>query len=252
VSRFFGDVATIARRELLRYSRERAFLLSQILLPVLAVLVLGFGLNRPVGELAPSVDYASFLGAGVLVLVLSSGALGGGYTLIADVQRGFLRPILVAPVSRASIVLGKILARLVLSGALMAILLAALGLFTAVGLPHPWIALATLLAITFGFVAAGILLAGALSSLESFRAVSVFVTVPVYLLSGMFFPVRTLPAPMRALAQANPLTYGVDLFRYATTNLAELPLWLDGLVVAALAIAPTLAAVAAFERRWNR
>jgi ABC-2 type transport system permease protein len=249
VTRFLVDVGTIARRELLRYAQERVFLLSQILLPVLAVLVVGFGLNRPVGEVAPDVDYASFLASGVLILVLSSGALGGGYTLIQDVQRGFLRPVLVAPISRTSIVVGKICARVLLSGALTAVVLVVLALFTRVGLPHPWIVIGTLVAITFGFVALGILIATALRSVESFRTIAVFVTLPVYLLSGMFFPVETLPGPMRFLARINPLTYGVDLFRYGTTDLAELSLWLDAIVVAALALVPTALAIRAFETR---
>jgi ABC-2 type transport system permease protein len=224
-------------------------MLAQVLLPIVAVLVVGFGLNRPVGEVGPNVDYASFLGSGVLMLVVLSSALGGGYTLIQDVQRGFLRPILVAPVSRTSIVVGKILARLLLSVSLAAVLIALLALFTRVGIPHPGIVVATLTGVTFGFVALGILIASALRSVESFRTVAVFLTFPLYVLSGMFFPVGTMPPAMRVLALANPLTYAVDLFRYGTTNLAELPLWLDATVVASIAIVPTLLAVRAFETR---
>ena len=243
--RFAEDVLTIARRELLRYSHERLFLLAQVLLPVLAVLVIGLGR----GEVAPGVDYASFLASGVVILILASGALGGGYTLIQDVERGFLRPILVAPISRTSIVVGKILARLLLSGALATVVIALLALFTRIGLPHPWLAAGTLLGVTFGFVALGILLAAALRKVESFRTIAVFVTVPLYLLSGMFFPVSTLPLPLQALALVNPLTYAVDLFRYGTAGVAELPIWLDGAVVGAGALLPTWLAVRAFETR---
>jgi ABC-2 type transport system permease protein len=249
VTRFLTDVATISRRELLRYRQERVFLLGQILFPIVAVLVIGLGLNRPVGEVGSSVDYASFLAAGVLMLVLLSSALGGGYTLIQDAQRGFLRPVLVAPVSRTSIVLGKIVARLLLSTVLVLVLVGVLALFTGVGLPHPGIAAGTLIATTFGFVALGILIATGLRSLESFRTVAVFLTFPLYLLSGMFFPVSTMPGPMRVLALANPLTYAVDLFRYSTTSLAELSLALDATVVGAIAIVPTLLAIRAFETK---
>jgi ABC-2 type transport system permease protein len=249
VTRFLTDVATISRRELLRYRQERVFLLGQILFPIVAVLVIGLGLNRPVGEVGSSVDYASFLAAGVLMLVLLSSALGGGYTLIQDAQRGFLRPVLVAPVSRTSIVLGKIVARLLLSTVLVLVLIGVLALFTGVGLPHPGIAAGTLIATTFGFVALGILIASGLRSLESFRTVAVFLTFPLYLLSGMFFPVSTMPGPMRVLALANPLTYAVDLFRYSTTSLAELSLALDATVVGAIAIVPTLLAIRAFETK---
>jgi ABC-2 type transport system permease protein len=251
VSRLLQDVATIALRELLRYRSERAFLLAQVLLPVVAVLVVGFGLNRPVGPIGPNVDYASFLGSGVLMLVVLSSALGGGYTLIQDVQRGFLRPILVAPVSRTSIVVGKIVARLLLSLALAAVLIALLAIFTRIGIPHPAIVVVTLTAVTFGFVALGILIATTLRSVESFRTVAIFLTFPLYVLSGMFFPVSTMPPAMRALALANPLTYAVDLFRYGTTDLAELTLLLDGTVVGAIAVVPTLLAIRAFETRLS-
>jgi ABC-2 type transport system permease protein len=152
-------------------------------------------------------------------------------------------------VSRTSIVLGKIVARLLLSTVLVLVLVGVLALFTGVGLPHPGIAAGTLIATTFGFVALGILIATGLRSLESFRTVAVFLTFPLYLLSGMFFPVSTMPGPMRVLALANPLTYAVDLFRYSTTSLAELSLALDATVVGAIAIVPTLLAIRAFETK---
>jgi ABC-2 type transport system permease protein len=244
LSRFLGDVGTIARRELLRYRRERMFLLGQLLLPILAVLLIGFGLNRPVGELGSGIDYASFLASGLLVLTISSGD-----TLIQDVQQGFLRPILVAPVSRTSIVIGKVAARLLLSAALVAALVAVLGLFTSLRLPRPDLALVAIAGVTLGFVAAGILLATYLRSAESFRLLAVFATLPIYFLSGMFFPVETMPPAMKVLALANPLSYGVDLLRFATTGARAFPLWLDLAVIAALAVVPTALAVRAFERR---
>jgi len=242
---FVHDVVTILRRELLRYERERVYLLGQILLPVLAVVFIGL----PAGRLGGDVDYASFLAAGVLMLTISSGAVGGGYTLIEDVQRGFLRPILVAPVSRTSIVVGKILARLLLSFLLVITMGLVLALFTDLRLAHPLMSLGALAAVTFGFVALGIVLATAVRRTESFRTVAVFATVPLYFLSGMFFPIESLPDPMHLLALLNPLTYGVDLFRYGTMDVHELPLVADGLVLSAFAVLMTALAARAFERR---
>ena len=242
---FFTDVATILRRELLRYRRERIYLLGQVLLPLLAVVFIGF----PGDRLGESVDYASFLASGLLMLIITSGAIGGGYTLIEDVQRGFLRPILVAPVTRTSIVVGKILARLLLSLFLVAVMVMILSLFTNLELAHPLMALGSLAAMTFGFVGFGIVLATSLRRAESFRSVAVFVTLPLYFLSGMFFPVETLPGLMRHVALVNPLTYGVDLFRYGTTDVNEIPLLADGLVLLVFAVLMTAIAARAFERR---
>ena len=242
---FVSDVMTILRRELLRYGRERAFLLAQVLLPVLAVLLIGL----PAGKLGQDLHYASYLGAGILMLTITSGAIGGGYTLIEDVQRGFLRSILVAPISRTSIVVGKILARLLLSLLLVITMGTVLAFFTDIGLAHPLLSLGALVAITFGFVALGILLATSLRRTESFRTVAVFVTLPLYLLSGMFFPIETFPRVTYLLALLNPLTYGVDLFRYGTIGVHELPLVADGLVLLAFAVLMTALAARAFERR---
>lgn len=245
---FLADAGAIARRELLRYRNERTSLVGQLLMPVLAVLFIGFGLNQPVGQIGPGIDYASFLGAGLLVLTISSGAIGGGYTLIQELQQGFLRPILVAPVSRASIVAGKVAARLLLSALLVAAILLALSLFVEVPMRHPAAALAALMGITCGCVASGILLAARLRRLESFRVLAVFITVPLYFLSGMFFPLATMPPAMRALALANPLTYGVDLFRFGVLGLHELPLALDVGALLVLALLPSAFAARALER----
>jgi ABC-2 type transport system permease protein len=75
------------------------------------------------------------------------------------------------------------------------------------------------------------------------------VTVPLYLFSGIFYPISTLPLPMRIVAHVNPLTYGTDLLRYALLGVSELPLALSFLILGLLAVAATGLAVAAFEWR---
>lgn len=242
---FFTDVATILRREALRYRRERAYLAGQILLPVLVVVFLGL----PIDNMSGGRDYVSFLAAGLMMLTISSGAIGGGYTLLEDVHAGFLRPILVAPISRLSLVVGKILARVLLSLVLVVSMFVIFTMFTSIRFASPLLSLLALTAISFGFVALGIVLATSLRRLESFRFFAVFLTLPIYLLSGMFFPVADMPAPMRIVAHLNPLTYGVDLFRYGLLETHELPLSLDLGVVLAFAVLTTWLAARAFERR---
>jgi ABC-2 type transport system permease protein len=242
---FLYDVGTILYREILRYKRERVYLVGQVLLPLLAVVFVGL----PVRGMGAEGNYVTFLASGLMMLTISSGAIGGGYTLLEDVQQGFLRPILVAPITRTSIVVGKILARLFLSLFLVIVMILIFSLFTDLNLAHPLLALGALSAVTFGFVALGILLATSLRSMESFRFLAVFITLPVYLLSGMLFPVAAMPPPMQFLARMNPLTYGVDLFRYGLTHVHEFGLWLDGLVLLVFAVFSTLLAARAFERR---
>ena len=114
---------------------------------------------------------------------------------------------------------------------------------------HPGAVLLAVAGVTATFVALGVGLASALRSLESFRLLAAFVTVPLYLLSGIFYPVSTLPALMRALAYANPLTYGVDLLRYGLLGVRELPLAASAGLLVALTVAATALAVAVFDRR---
>jgi len=92
-------------------------------------------------------------------------------------------------------------------------------------------------------------LASVLRSPESFRFLAALVTIPLYLLSGIFYPVSTLPAPTRLLAHANPLTYGVDLFRYGLLGVHEIPVGASALLLVLLTAASAAIAVAVFDRR---
>ncbi len=187
----------------------------------------------------------------MLALLVASGAVGGGVTLIEDRQSGFLRPLLLAPVSRTSLVLGKLAARTVASLLLVCLLVAILAAFTPLGLPHPGAVVLSVIGITSSFMALGIALASRLRSLESFRLLSALVTVPLYLLSGIFYPVRTLPAVTRWISQANPLTYGVDLLRYGVVGVHEIPLLRGVVVLALLSAGAVVLAVAAFGREGS-
>jgi ABC-2 type transport system permease protein len=248
VRRLALDSATIFRREVLRYRRDRAYWIGQLLFPLAIVAFVGFGLNRVV-QLPTGIDYVAHVGSGVLALLVGSGGVGGGFTLIQDRQSGFLRALLVAPVSRASLVLGKVAARVVASLALVLVLVAILATFSAIGLPHPGALLVAVTGLTAAFVALGIALASSLRSPESFRLLSGLVTIPLYLLSGIFYPLESLPAPSRALAMANPFTYGVDLLRYALLGVHEIPLARSGTLLSLLTVAALALAVATLDRR---
>ena len=120
--RLAQDAATIFLREWLRYRRDRAYWVGQLAFPLVVVAFIGFGLNGVV-HLPTGVDYLAHLASGILALVVGSGGVGGGMTLIQDRESGFLRALLVAPVSRASIVLGKVASRVAASLALVLVLL---------------------------------------------------------------------------------------------------------------------------------
>ncbi|UCE86109.1 MAG: ABC transporter permease [Deltaproteobacteria bacterium] len=250
MARVLVDTVTLFRREMLRYRRDRAYWVGQLAFPLAFVAFIGFGLDRVV-TLPTGIDYVAHIASGALALVIASAGVGGGFTLIEDRQSGFLRTLLVAPVSRSSLVLGKIAARVVASLALALVMLGLLAPFTALRLPHPAVLVFAIAGLTTAFVALGIVLASALRSLESFRLLSAFATIPIYLLSGIFYPLAALPVVTRALASANPFTYGVDLLRYALLDVHEVPVGFSAAVLAVLMLVSALVAVAAVDR-WTR
>ncbi|HVP31336.1 MAG TPA: ABC transporter permease [Myxococcota bacterium] len=245
------DAATIFRREWLRYRRDRAYWIGQLAFPLVVVGFIGFGLDGVV-RLPTGTRYLEHLATGILALLVGSGAVGGGVTLIQDRDSGFLRALLVAPVSRASIVVGKIASRVVASLALVAVLVGILAPFSGVGVAHAGAVVLAVVGITTSFVALGIALASRLRSLESFRLLSALVTVPLYFLSGIFYPVSTLPAPSRALALVNPLSYGVDLLRYGLVGVSEIDPIRSTAILLVLALATTGLAVRVFDARARR
>jgi len=247
MSRVLSDTWTLLRRELIRYRRDRAYWVGQLVFPLAIVAFLGFGLDSVV-SLPSGERYVGHLATGMLALLVGSGAVGGGFSLIEDRQSGFLRALLIAPVSRTSIVLGKLLARTLASLALVLVLVAILATFTPVRVAHPGALLLAVVAITAVFVGLGVALASRLRRLESFRLIAAMVTVPLYLFSGIFYPLATLPAPTRWVSRANPLSYGADLLRYGLLGVHEIaPATSAGMLVV-LTVAAVALAIAAIDR----
>ena len=244
---FAGDALAVLQREMLRYRRDRAYWVGQLAFPLAAVAFIGFGLNDVV-SLPTGADYVGHLASGMLALVVGSAGVGGGMTLIQDRESGFLRALLVAPISRGAVVAGKMLSRVIASLLLVAVQVVLLATFTPLAVPHAGAVLLAVVAITVSFVALGITLGTVLRSAESYRLIAGLVTVPLYLLSGIFYPVATLPFLTRVLSWANPLTYGVDLLRYGLLGVSEIPPTLSAALLALLTAACAVAAVAVFER----
>ena len=135
MSAVVGDTLTLLRRELIRYRRDRAYWIGQIVFPLAIVGFLGFGLDEVI-TLPSGTSYVGHLATGVLALLVGSGAVGGGFSLIEDRESGFLRSLLIAPVSRTSIVLSKLAARILASLLLVGVLVGILAVFTPVRVAH--------------------------------------------------------------------------------------------------------------------
>jgi ABC-2 type transport system permease protein len=144
--------------------------------------------------------------------------------------------------------LAKLIARVVVSLVLVCGLGALLALFTPLRVVDPLAGLLAVVGLTSIFVAIGISLAVPLRRLESFRLISAFVTIPLYLFSGIFYEIASLPAPTRWIAHINPLTYGVDLLRHALLGVHELPLALSTGLLGLGTLVAIGAAVVVFDR----
>ena len=227
---------TLCWRELVRFARQRNRVFGAIGQPIIFWVLFGFGLGRSFRLPAAggqSMNYLEYFFPGTLVLILLFTAIFATISIIEDRREGFLQSVLVAPLPRWSLVLGK-----VLGGTLIALVqgLVFLLLGLTVGLKFGVVALAAIalfsFLIAFALTALGFVIAWRLDSTQGFHAIMSVFLMPMWLLSGAFFPAdRGGSAGAAALAwiiRANPLTYGVaGLRRLIYWNLPDAPLPAD-------------------------
>ncbi|MEV5974890.1 ABC transporter permease [Streptomyces sp. NPDC051921] len=207
-------IHALVHRDLLRLFAQPTHTALMLLQPVLYLFVLGGGLAALVPDSSLGVGYQTYLFPGVLMMTVQTPAVMVGIRLITDRQSGYLRELLMAPVSRSTLLLGSCAGGTVVAAVQGAVLLALAG---AVGLPYDPLLLAMLLAGmvlgSFTLTALALALAVSLRRAEAFHMLLGLVMMPLLFLSGGFFPVGNLPGWARALAAADPLAYGVDLLR---------------------------------------
>jgi len=203
------------RRELLRFFRNRLRLLTSFVQPILFLLVIGTGF----GALAPSsgsVNFKTFMFPGILAMTVLFTALFSAISIVWDREFGFLREMLVAPVRRGAIVVGKCAGGTTTAAIQGAVMLLLAGL---VGVPYSPTLFATLLGemilVAVALTAFGVLVASRMSQIESFQAVIQFLVMPMFFLSGAIFPPTGLPQWLEVLTKLDPLTYAVDPMRRA-------------------------------------
>lgn len=214
-------------RELTRFTAERVRFLGALGQPLIYLLVMGtgFGATFRAAAAPQGFSYMAFMFPGILGMTVLFTSLFSAISVIWDREFGFLKEILVAPVSRSSIVLGK-----VLGGATIASLQGTI-LLLLTPLVHINIGLAQVVRLwvvmflmAFALTSLGLAVASRMSSMEGFQVIMNFLVVPMWLLSGAFFPVRGVPGWMAAVMRVDPLTYGVDALRgvvYEGTLLAN-------------------------------
>ncbi len=212
-------VYVIVAREFNKFIRERSRLISSVARPVIWLFLIGAGMSRMVRP-EGGMTYTQFIFPGILGMTILFSSIFSSISIIWDKEFGFMKEILVAPVSRFSIVMGKAISGTVVSVMQAAIVLA---LFPLVGIslsPGEVAAALALCAMTaFCISSFGIVLATFYDSYESFSVIMNFIIMPMFFLSGAMYPIKLLPTPLKIAANLNPLTYGVDALKHIITPL---------------------------------
>jgi ABC-2 type transport system permease protein len=202
------------RRDLIRFANDRIRIITSLVQPLLFLFVLGSGLQQVSSAGTHGVDLKTFIYPGVLSLAVMFTAMFSAASIVWDREFGFLREMLVAPVSRSSIVIGKCLGGATVASVQGVILIALLG---AVDIPYdPLLILGIFglqLLLAFSITAFGVMVAARITQMQSFMGVMQMIVMPMFFLAGALFPVSNLPGWLAFLNRIDPLTYAVDPMR---------------------------------------
>jgi ABC-2 type transport system permease protein len=217
-------VKTVWRRDLIRFAGNRAQTVTWLVQPLLFLFVLGSGLQSLSAASTGGVDLKTFIFPGALCVAVLFTAMVSAASLVWDRELGFLREMMVAPVSRTSIVLGKCLGATTIAASQGVIVLALAGL---VDVPYDPVVLlgafGLLVLLAFTVTAFGVLVAVTIKQAQTFTWVMQIVVFPMFFLSGALFPVAGLPAWLEVLNRINPLTYAVDPMRHLVFSHLDVP-----------------------------
>jgi ABC-2 type transport system permease protein len=209
-------IKVVWKRELIRFSRDRLRIVTSLMQPFLFLFVLGTGLSRIASAGTHGVNLRTFVYPGVLCMAVMFTAMFSAASLVWDREFGFLREMMVAPVRRSSLVLGKCFGGATVA-AFQGVIVIALG--PLVGVPYSVTLIIAIFALqlllAFAITAFGVMVAARISQMQSFMALMQMAIMPMFFLSGALFPVAGLPLWLSILNRLDPLTYAVDPMRRA-------------------------------------
>jgi ABC-2 type transport system permease protein len=210
-------VRIVWQRELIRFKSDRLRLVTSLVQPVLFLFVLGTGLGALAGHGLPvGVSFKTYVYPGVLAMSVLFTAIFSAASIVWDREFGFLREMLVAPVSRSAIVIGKCLGGATVATFQGIIILALAG---AAHVPYDPILFLTvigeLLLLSFTLTAFGVMMAGRITQMQAFMALTQMLVMPLFFLSGALYPLTGLPTWLAVLTRFDPLTYIVSPMRHA-------------------------------------
>ncbi|MEM3181156.1 MAG: ABC transporter permease [Candidatus Micrarchaeaceae archaeon] len=226
-------------RAMKRFERSPSQIIGSVAMPFLFLIFLGAGFSSvKFPGLPAGFSYIDFLVPGILGMSMLFAATTAGISLLWDRQFGFLKEVMVAPVKRISIMLGRTFGGIT-TAFLQSLLLIIFALFIGFHVSSIAGLLVTfgfMLLIGFVFISLGLVLASIMTDMQGFGLILNLLIFPLFFLSGAIYPVDALPKIVRYITYVNPLTYGVDGMRGALMNASVFPIWVDAMVLGAIAI----------------
>lgn len=207
---------TLWWREVVRFYRQRSRVVGVIASPVLFWLVIGsgFGTSFRSGNAAGQQHYLDYFYPGALIMIVLFTSIFTMMSVIEDRKEGFLLSVMVAPVPRSAVVLGKVLGGTTLS-TIQGLIFLAFAPFVGVhiGLGQFLLVVLVVFLVSFALTALGFAIAWPMDSTQAFHAIINLFLIPLWLLSGALFPLSGASGWLRLLMRINPLTYGVEALR---------------------------------------
>jgi ABC-2 type transport system permease protein len=252
---------TIWYRDVIRFARDRVRMLAALGQPLLYLFVFGTGLAPAMSTATNgALDFRQFMFPGILAMAVLFTAIFSAISIVWDREFGFLKEVMVAPVSRAAVALGKVAggATVAMFQGLIVLLLApVVGVKLAAGQVIMVVGLMLLLATVM--TSLGIVIAVRQRTMEGFQMMMNFLMMPMFFLSGAFFPLHGVPLWLAWLSRLDPVTYGVDALRQQTLErsvpaglletLALHPIRTDVVVMLGLSLAFVIPAVWLFGQQ---
>jgi len=226
-------------REMKRFYRAKSRVIGTLGMPLFMLLFLGLGFRRiSVPDVPADIGYLSYLVPGVIGMTLLFSSSFAGMSVLWDREFGFLKEIMVAPVSRISIVLGRIVGGS-MTALIQGFVILGLSLFMGFAIPGVIplvIAIGFMILICIIFISLGLVFASNMKDMHGYSLITNFIVFPLFLLSGALFPLSNLPGWLQALAYCDPLTYGVDGLRGALIGVSAFSLVFDAVILVVSAL----------------
>ena len=235
-------IYTMWLREMKRFLRVKARVVGSLLMPIFFLAFLGLPMSfipaRQIQGLE-GVGYLDFLAPGIVGMTLLFAGTMSGASVIWDKEFGFLKEVLVAPVNRFSVILGRSLGGMT-TAIIQALIIVGIAVAMGVQLSSVsgfFLAIVIMILTCAACTGFGLIIATKLGNLEGFMAIMNLIVFPIFLLSGAMFPVQAMPSWLKYIMYINPLTYGVDGLRGTLIGVAAFPLWLDFTVLLIVCLA---------------